>query len=131
MIVFVFNFLSRIFIDWSMKVVRSAHLCHAFQYLSDIHVKKRKGKNKEIQILNRKENMIALLSLFSRRFPTKFLLFTRIAEVRLVPRIYHCKAPAKRVQHFIQHHTTLMFYEILHSFGHLVVSCFIMLYLFV
>ena len=38
------------------------------------------------------------------------------------------KAPAKRVQHFIQHHTTLMFYEMLHSFGHLVVSCFIVLY---
>ena len=42
-----------------------------------------------------------------------------------------CKAPAKRVQHFIQHHTTLMFYEMLHSFGHLVVSCFIVLYLVV
>ena len=41
MIVFVFNFLSRIFIDWSMKLVRSAHLCHAFQYLSDIHIKKK------------------------------------------------------------------------------------------
>ena len=39
------------------------------------------------------------------------------------------KALAKRVQHFIQHHTTLMFYEMLHSFGHLVVSCFILLYL--
>ena len=37
------------------------------------------------------------------------------------------KAPAKRV-HFIQHHTTLMFYEMLHSFGHLVVSCCILLY---
>ena len=31
------------------------------------------------------------------------------------------KAPAKRVQHFIQHYTTLMLYEMLHSFGHLVV----------
>ena len=37
------------------------------------------------------------------------------------------KAPAKRVQHFIQHHTTLMLYEMLHSFGHFVVSCCIML----
>ena len=37
--------------------------------------------------------------------------------------------PAKRVQHFIQHHTTLMLYEMLHSFGHLVVSCCIVLYL--
>ena len=92
MIVFVFNFLSRIFIDWSMKLVRSAHLCHAFQYLSDIHIKKkRKGKDKEIQIINRKEHIIALLSLFSRRFPTKFLLLTGIAELRLIPRIYHCK----------------------------------------
>ena len=41
------------------------------------------------------------------------------------------KAPAKRVQHFIQHHTTLMFYEMLHSFGHLVLPCFIVLYLVV
>ena len=39
------------------------------------------------------------------------------------------KAPAKRVQHFIQHHTTLLLYELLHSFGHLVVSCCIVLYL--
>ena len=31
----------------------------------------------------------------------------------------------------IQHHTTLMFYEMLHSFGHLVVSCCITLYLVV
>ena len=31
--------------------------------------------------------------------------------------------PAKRVQQFIQHYTTLMFYEMLHSFGHLVVFC--------
>ena len=38
------------------------------------------------------------------------------------------KAPAKRVQHFIQHHATLMFNEMLHSFGHLVVSCCIFLY---
>ena len=36
------------------------------------------------------------------------------------------KAAAKRVQHFI-HHTTLM-NEMLHSFGHLVVSCCILLY---
>ena len=40
----------------------------------------------------------------------------------------HSKAPAKRVQHFIEHHTTLMLYEMLHSFGHLVVSCCILLY---
>ena len=41
------------------------------------------------------------------------------------------KAPAKRVQHFIQHHTTSMLYAMLRSFGHLVLSCFIVLYLVV
>ena len=86
MILFVFNFY-RSSIDWGMKVVHSAHLCHLSQYLSDRHIEKkkdRKGKDKEIQIVNKKENMITLLSLFSRRFPTKFLLVTGIAEGRLI-----------------------------------------------
>ena len=38
------------------------------------------------------------------------------------------KAPAKRIQHFIQHHTTLILCEMLHSFDYLVVSCCIVLY---
>ena len=106
MIVFVFNFFNRIFIDWSMKLVRSAYLCHVFQYLSDIHIKekKKKGKDKEIQIVNRKESMITLLSLFSRRFPTKFLLLTGIAEVRLIPRTYHCKTNYE-IQHCLLQYT--------------------------
>ena len=52
MILFAFNFY-RMFIDWGMKLVHSAHLCHVFQYLYDRHIKKkkeRKGKDKEIQI---------------------------------------------------------------------------------
>ena len=106
MILFVFNFY-RIFIDWGMKLVHSAHLCHVFQYLSDRHIKKKKernGKDKEIQIVNKKENMITLLSLFSRRFPTEFLLLTRIAEGRLMPRNYHCETNYE-IQHCLFQYT--------------------------
>ena len=48
-------------------------------------------------------------------------------------RFHHLKmVPGQtRTTFHIQHHTTLMFYEMLHSFGHLVVSCCIMLYLVV
>ena len=64
-------------------------------YLIYILKKERKGKDKdkdkEIQIVDRKETMITLLSLFSRRFPTKFILLTGIAEIRLIPRTDHCK----------------------------------------
>ena len=38
-----------------------------------------------------------------------------------------CNKFAKQVQHFIQHQSFMM-YEMLHSFGHFVLSCCIMLY---
>ena len=95
MILFVFNF-DRIFIDRGMKLVHSAHLCHVFQYLFDRHIKKERGKDKEIQIFNKKENMF---------FTTKFLLFTGIAEGRFMPRTYHCKTNYE-IQHCLFQYTT-------------------------
>ena len=67
-------------------------------------MKERKGKDKEVQIVNKKENMITLLSLFSRRFPTKFLLLTGITEGQSMPRTYHCKTNYE-MQHCLFQHT--------------------------
>ena len=74
-----------------------------------------------------------MLYSFGRGLSTKRILVLLLNDARRLRALSDsrkAKAPAKRVQHFIQHHTTLMFYEMLYSFGHLVVSCFIMILLY-
>ena len=108
-----------------MKLVRSAHLCHVFKYSSDTHIKKKKGKDKEIQIVNRKENMITLLSCFpgifqlniySLRGSQRYDSYLEPITVKQTMRynIVCSSIQAKVYRSFNQihfHHAILVFYE--------------------